>query len=363
MPQSSPLVDAPRQRLSRGRRALARARYYRTILRAFRGSLAVIVLLNVAGAALIRGLYPEPIPIPQALHAAFAMMFMEFTLAYPDGVPVLQALWVAAPVLGLTIVAESLVRFAATIFSVENRKEDWVAALASTFKGHVVVCGLGRLGLRVVRQLRREGAEVVVIEKDPDDEYLAEIEALEIPVVIGDATRPPVLKKANVAAARAVLVLTDNDLANLDVGLAARELNPDVKTVLRLFDESLAGKVKRALGIGAAFSTSALSAPAFAAAVFSSKVMQSFELDGSQLHMAELRVADGSPLAGRRLGDIEAAHDVKFLIHRATGKQDLLPQADHVIAAGDTLIVLARLSEVDRLDALAAGAGAAARSK
>ncbi len=361
MPSSAP-ISVRRRPL--GRRLLARARYYAAILRSFKGSLALFAALLVGGTLLLKALYRGPdggtITYERAFHATFTMMFMEFSLDYPDGVPALQALWVAAPVLGLTIVAESLVRFAVTIFNVQHRKEDWVVAVASTMKGHTVVCGLGRLGFRVVRHLRREGREVAVVERKPDGDFVAEIEALDVPIVVGDATKPAVLRRANVEAARAILVLTDDDLVNLDVGLAAREVNKDVKVVLRLFDESLADKVKRALGVEAAFSTSALAAPAFAAAAFSSRVMHSIDVGDAQVHLAELTAGARSPLVGRRLGDLEHEFDVKFLIHRSAGRGDLLPQAEVEVAAGDVLVVLARLEDVDRLVALSSAGGAPA---
>lgn len=361
MPSSTPV---PVRRRPLRRRLLARVRYYAAILRSFKGSLALFFSLLAAGTLLLKALHRgadgATIGYAHAFQATFSMMFMEFTLDYPDGVPALQALWIAAPVLGITIVAESLVRFAVTILNVQNRKEDWVVAVASTMKGHTVVCGLGRLGFRVVRHLRREGREVAVVERKPDSEFVAEIEDLDVPVVVGDATKPVVLKRANVEGARAILVLTDDDLVNLDVGLAAREVNPGIKVVLRLFDESLADKVKRALGVEAAFSTSALAAPAFAAAVSSSKIMHSIEVGDAHVHLAELTAGAGSPLVGRRLGEIEHEFDVKFLIHRTASRGDLLPQAEVRVAAGDHLVVLARLEDVDRLVGLATGGKAGA---
>ena len=90
-------------------------------------------------------------------------------------------------------------------------------------RGHVLVIGLGAIGLRVVQQLHDAGRDVVVIEKDEHNRHLGQLRALGVPVLIADATLPEVLASARLAAASAVAVLTSDDLANLETGLAVRD--------------------------------------------------------------------------------------------------------------------------------------------
>jgi Trk K+ transport system NAD-binding subunit len=93
----------------------------------------------------------------------------------------------------------------------------------TALRGHVLVIGLGTVGLRVARQLHDAGRDVVVIEKSERNRHLGQLRALGVPVMIADATLPEVLASARLAAASAVAVLTSDDLANLETGLAVRD--------------------------------------------------------------------------------------------------------------------------------------------
>ena len=93
----------------------------------------------------------------------------------------------------------------------------------TALRDHVLVIGLGTVGLRVARQLHDAGRDVVVIEKDARNRHLSQLRALRVPVMIADATQPEVLASARLAAASAVAVLTSDDLANLETGLAVRD--------------------------------------------------------------------------------------------------------------------------------------------
>jgi len=107
------------------------------------------------------------------------------------------------------------------------------------------VIGLGSVGLRVVEQLAAAGSEIVVVEKDEHNRHLGQARALGVPVVIADATLPQVLESVRLASASAVAVLTSDDLANLETGLAVRDqlwspLGETTPVVLRIFDSQLA---------------------------------------------------------------------------------------------------------------------------
>ena len=136
---------------------------------------------------------------------------------------------------------------------------------ASTYRNHVVLCGLGRVGYRIVLDLLAAGQQVVAIEKSPDSVFIEEIQGLDVPVLIGDSRLKKNLQLANLEQARAIILATNDDLANLDAALTARDMKPDIKVVLRLFDDTLATKVASQFNMPV-ISTSAVSAPAFVAA-------------------------------------------------------------------------------------------------
>src|SRR5439155_7495978 len=116
------------------------------------------------------------------------------------------------------------------------------------------------LGFRVVEELLKADEEVVVIEQARDNRFLASTRRLGATVIVGDATLPEVLRQAHAATARAVIVATSDELANVEVALLARELNPQQRVVLRLSDAQLAETLREGAGIRLALSVPVLAA-------------------------------------------------------------------------------------------------------
>lgn len=132
-------------------------------------------------------------------------------------------------------------------------------------RDHVLVCGLGALGLRVAEDLQELGVKVLVIERDRDNPLLEELAARRIPYMVADATRSAALDAAGVAQARALVCALNDDLANLEIGLAARAARPGLHVVLRVFDGDFAERMERHFHIHTALSASTQAAPAFLA--------------------------------------------------------------------------------------------------
>lgn len=131
-------------------------------------------------------------------------------------------------------------------------------------EGHLILCGLGHVGFRVFELLHRAGERVVVVALAPKPERRAALEAVGAVLIEGDARDERMLLRAGLRSARAVLALTDDDLANLSVALDARRLAPAVRVVVRMFDVDLGRHVGGTLSIDRVFSTSAIAAPVFA---------------------------------------------------------------------------------------------------
>jgi voltage-gated potassium channel Kch len=132
--------------------------------------------------------------------------------------------------------------------------------------GHVVVCGAGDVGIRVVECLRLTGAETVVVERDQNGRFNQRIHELGIPLIVDDATLEETLDRAAVRQARAIICATDNDMRNLEVALNARSLNPSIRIVVRVYDRDFADQMQRNFRIEAALSSSAIASNTFAAA-------------------------------------------------------------------------------------------------
>ena len=180
----------------------------------------------------------------------------------------------------------------------------------TVLRGHVLVIGLGTVGLRVVRQLRDAGRDVVVVEMDEHNRHLGQLRALGVPVLIADATLPEVLASARLSTASAVAVLTSDDLANLETGLAVRDQLgprwPDVPVVLRIFDPQLAHSVEQTFGFRYVRSTAALAAPWFVGAALGLDVLSTFYAGDEPLLVARLTVTPGGGLHGLRMDELAA---------------------------------------------------------
>jgi Trk K+ transport system NAD-binding subunit len=187
----------------------------------------------------------------------------------------------------------------------------------TALRHHVLVIGLGTVGLRVVHELHEAGRDVVVIEKDERNRHLGQLRALGVPVIIADATLPETLESARLAAASAVAVMTSDDLANLETGLAVRDQLgprwPAVPVVLRIFDPQLAHSVKETFGFMYVRSTAALAAPWFVGAALGLDVLSTFYAGDEPLLIARLTVTPGGGLEGLRMDELAASTRVLAL--------------------------------------------------
>lgn len=216
--------------------------------------------------------------------------------------------------------------------------------------GHIVVCGLGNVGFRVVEHLLEYDERVVVIELHRDSRFLATARRLGVPVIVGDATVTQVLRQAHAATARAIVAATESDLVNLEIGLLARELNPRQRVVLRLYDTNLAQTLREAANIRLALSIPTLAAPAFVAALYGDRVPTIFLVGGRLLAVQEITVhADDAGLIGQPVRAM--AVDYRLLPVGLVGaNQYSNPQpADQILRAGDRLTVIATLPDLERL--------------
>jgi Trk K+ transport system NAD-binding subunit len=130
-------------------------------------------------------------------------------------------------------------------------------------------------------------------------------------------------------------------LANLECALNAREIRPDLRIVLRMFDQGLASKICSGFLIDAAFSTSALAAPALAMAAVDPAVMGSFLVGDDVMLTLEIEVARGSALDGMSTADLENRGRYSLLARSdgSSGERDLHPSGAVTFAAGDTLVI------------------------
>ncbi len=297
---------------------------------------------------------PNGFTIGEAFYAVFGMLFFEHAFDYPTDVAS-KILYYVVPVVGLVTLGQLLVRLGGAAFN----RERWEMAKASTYTDHVIVCGLGRIGFRVVRWLLDLGEEVVLIDLEEDPLH-DQVRAWGVPIVVADARRPDILEQAGVLSASAIVPITPDDLVNLGIATAARSARPAIRVVLRTFDDSLASNLQRGFDIHRAYSTSALAAPAFAAAATHAPVDYAFsyeigdgddsEDDGDRalLTITKFTVVEGSRFAGYTVDQLEREFGVAVLACTAT-TFEIHPARDRALAVGDGFVVSATPDALDQL--------------
>jgi Trk K+ transport system NAD-binding subunit len=225
--------------------------------------------------------------------------------------------------------------------------------LRQPISGHVVVVGLGEVGLRVVAQLNDLGVPVVCVEANEDAVGVPLARREGLPIVFGDATRKETLRSAWVNTCRAVVTVTSDDITNLEAGLSSRDLRDNVRVVLRLFDDDLAARVHRNFLIPVSRSVSFLAAPAFAAAMMERQVIGTIPVGRKVMLIADVPISPGSALEGRPLSDADQPGESRVLAVRRRGGQhfDWEPQNGYLLVHGDRLIVLATRTGVGNVRA------------
>ena len=175
--------------------------------------------------------------------------------------------------------------------------------------GHVVLLGLGKVGTRVLVQLRELGIPVVCVEEDPEARGIPLARRLRVPVVLGDVTHEGVLEAAKIHRAYALLSLTSVDTTNLEATLYARTVKADLRVALRLYDDDFATAVYRTLRVAhpdaltRSRSVSTLAAPAFAGAMMGRQILGAIPVERKVLLFAALEVAGHPQFEGRTVAE------------------------------------------------------------
>ncbi len=216
---------------------------------------------------------------------------------------------------------------------------------------HVILVGSGKLGTWVAKLLKEMDEDVVVIEKDPENECIEEIKnETNFPILIGDATNVDVLEKANIKEAIAIIITSNDYAANLEISLKAREINPDIRISFRMFDQDLAESIKKMFNIENVFSVSALAAPPFAISALTKHIIiDSFEINGKLLNFSRFYVCRNSELCGKTLEELEKLN-LRVIMHKKRRKKlDFHPNLTLTIERGDLLLLMASSNIIEKI--------------
>jgi voltage-gated potassium channel len=221
---------------------------------------------------------------------------------------------------------------------------------------HYLICGFGRVGRQVARDLAAAGAKYVVIDPDPENRERAH--AVGVRFLEGAASEDELLRSAGIERARGIVACVDDDAENIVITLSARELAPEIKIIARASAEDSEKKLLRA-GADRVISPYKTSGTEMARLALHPNVAGAVEL-APEYRMEEIEVTSGCPGSGCSIGEIQGGATIVALI-RADGSFVAQPPTETMLADGDVLVAMGTERTMNRLEALFEPDGAGAR--
>ncbi len=218
-----------------------------------------------------------------------------------------------------------------------------------TIEGHVIICGWGRVGDSVASFVHRSGGEVVIIDRDPDEDQS------DVAIVIGEATDDDVLRAAGIDRAKTIIAALDHDADNLFVCLSARALRPDIFIVARTNDQKNEPKMLQA-GADRVINPHEIGGSRMAALALQPHVAEFLDEvlhdEGHDVSVNEVVVSDTSSMRGKTLMDLRAEDGRRSLIiaiRKGDGRYHTNPAPTTTLDGGDVIIALGSADELSRL--------------
>lgn len=270
-----------------------------------------------------------------------------------------QLLSVAVILVGMSSAVYTVTGFVQLAFEGELERALGVRRMTrqlEKLQNHVIICGMGRSGRNLARDLRNHNRDFVIV--DRDEARVVEAHTLDFPAFSGDVTEESVLRQAGIDRAQALVSSLPSDADNVFITLTAREMNPELLIVASAEHESTAKKLHQA-GAQKVVMPARVSAMQMSrmilhpsTAVLMELVAESSYLD---LELDELRVEQDGMLAGLTVGETEAHRTHKLLVvavRREDGELIFSPDADFAFAPKDIAIVMGSRSQIAQFRSL-----------
>lgn len=261
---------------------------------------------------------------------------------------------------GASTVLYSLTVLAKVILEGELKNIFWRRKLEKTIQGlkdHYIICGYGRMGKIIAREMKEEGVKFVVIEKNLSPEE----EDGNILIITGDATRDPTLKEAGIERAKGLVSVLPSDTENLYVVLSARGLNSNLLIVARAMEVGSEEKLLRA-GANKVVSPYHIGGLRMAHTILKPTVVDFIEFatrsGNIELQLQEIEVQKDSNLIGLSLEACGIGRDLEVIIiaiKKSTGVTWFNPTFRSTVEEKDTLIALGEVSKLKIIEEMAKG--------
>ena len=222
--------------------------------------------------------------------------------------------------------------------------------------GHYIVCGAGRVGRSVIRELRRGGAQVLLIDSNAERAQWGIADG--VPTLVADATKDETLERARVKFAKGLVAAISSDAENVYVALSARVLNPQLIISARATDEQAEEKLKRA-GATTVFTPYRFIGHRLAQSMLRPHVLSFLDVASAfsgggdlQIETEQLHISKASPLCNRTLEEARVRQTYGLIVlalRKAAGEMLFNPEGNTRVENGDVLIAMGQRSQLQRL--------------
>lgn len=251
--------------------------------------------------------------------------------------------------LAIGTLTQALVEFELRDFFGRRRMEREIERLTD----HYIICGAGRVGRSVARELKRKPVPFVII--DTNEAKLAKYVAEGWSTIIGDGTQENVLRRAHIERAAGLVAATTTDATNIYIVLTARGLNPKLKIIARASEEDAEKHLKTA-GADSVISPYHFAGHRIAQAFLRPHVLDFLDSAtvhlGMDLEIAQIAIPPGSRFVGQSLAGSHIRHEMGVIVLAIKRGEDMHvgPSRDDVIETGDVLIAMGESSGLRRLE-------------
>ncbi len=318
---------------------------------AFACAIAVLALLTL-GTILFHWHYPETTWL-SAFYATAILLLGGYADLFGDFSAIVEIPgWLQFFALSLTVAGTA---FVGVLYALLTQ-----ALLSSNFQfakrrppiptqDHVVLIGFGRVGQRVAFLLQEFQQSLATITLNPDFDLSL---FPSVPLIRGTkATLLDLLAKAQVGRAKSVVVATDDEILNLEVGLVTRAANPHAPLALRTYGQRLSDRLSKLFPNDQVLCIYAVMGEAFAGAAYGENILSLFRLHNQTILVTEYQIEADDTLQGLLLSDVAYGYGVVPILHQSPAESSrLMPGYDARLQVGDRLVVLANIGGLRQVE-------------
>ncbi|MDF5710849.1 MAG: NAD-binding protein [Nostoc sp. S4] len=306
----------------------------------------VIYILNYPGSNILEAFYATGV----LLLGGYGDIFGGINFKTPPEAAQHMSGWLRLFSLGLTLIG---IGFVGVLYALLTD-----ALLSSRFeffnsyqpsmpqKDHIILIGLNRVGQRVAALLQEFKQPFVGISSTAlNIDFFKKV-----PLIIDSIA--DALGKVNLANSKSVVVVTDDDIENLEIALMVHAQSPTTRVVIRTYDRYFRDNVARLFPYAQVICTSAISAEVFAAAAFGENILSLFNFDTQTILVVEYIIEANDTLNGLLLAEVAYGYGVVPILYQSLKRSPvkLMPSDNIQLGIGDRLIVLANSNSLQRIE-------------